>query len=81
MVAYKRGRHLDTAVGGHTIELGFITAAIVAHAFVEPQARLYSSVVACKVVAVFFQKFSGGIGYRCHFRVGSIIQHNIKDIT
>jgi hypothetical protein len=56
-------------VGGHTVELRFIAAAIVAHAFIEPEARLYGAVRACHVITVFFKEFSGFAGNKCHFLI------------
>ena len=63
VIAYKGGRHLDAAMGCHAVKLRFIAAAIVAHAFVEPQARLYSTMCTCHVVAVFFEDILGRAGY------------------
>ena len=61
VVTHKRRRHLDAAVGGHAVELRFIAVAVVAHAFIEPQAGLYSAMRASKVVAVFFKECFCGL--------------------
>ena len=63
VIAYNGRGHLDTAMGGHAVELGFIAGSIGTNAVVQPQAGFYGSMGACKMVSVFFEEGFRGFGY------------------